>query len=91
MSNAEIVSKINELQELKRMCEELSAMIESISDEIKQHMTSTNTDTLVVGGYKVSYKAIASNRLDTATLKRELPEIVAKYSRQATTRRLTIN
>lgn len=91
MSNADIVSKINELQELKRMSEELSAMIETISDEIKQHMTSANTDTLVAGGYKVSFKTIASNRFDSAAFKKAMPDIAAQYTKQTVTRRLTIN
>lgn len=91
MSNVEIVSKINELQELKRMSEELSAMIESISDEIKQHMTSANTDTLVAGGYKVSYKVISSSRFDSAAFKKAMPDVAAQFTKQAVTRRLTIN
>ena len=91
MSNLEIVSKITELQEYKRMREELDALIECISDELKAHLTASNIDTLAAGSFKVSYKAFTTSRLDTAALKRELPEIVAKYSKQATTRRLTIN
>lgn len=91
MSNVEIVSKINELQELKRMSEELSAMIETISDEIKQHMTSTNTETLVSGGYKVSFKSIASSRFDSAAFKKAMPDVAAQFIKQTVTRRLTIN
>lgn len=91
MSNADIISKINELQELKRMSEELSAMIESISDEIKQHMTSTNTDTLVAGGYKVSFKSIASSRFDSSAFKKAMPDVAAQFTKQTVTRRLTIN
>ena len=54
-------------------------------------MNASNADTLTAGSFKVSYKAYTSSRLDTAALKRELPDIVAKYSKQASTRRLTIN
>ncbi|MBQ8619199.1 MAG: hypothetical protein IJ418_17095 [Clostridia bacterium] len=91
MSQNDIISKVAELQEYKRMREELDALIECISDELKAHMNANNADTLTAGSFKVSYKAYTSSRLDTAALKRELPDIVAKYSKQATTRRLTIN
>lgn len=91
MSQNDIISKVAELQELKRMREELDAMIESISDELKAHMNASNTDMLTAGSFKVIFKAYTSSRLDTSTLKRELPEIVAKYSKQTTTRRLVIN
>lgn len=91
MSNVDLVSKVSELQELKRMSEELSAMIETISDEIKQHMTSTNTETLVAGGYKVSFKSIASSRFDSAAFKKAMPDVAAQFIKQTVTRRLTIN
>ena len=39
MSNTEIQSKVNELRELRRMADELTAEIESIQDAIKAHMT----------------------------------------------------
>lgn len=91
MSQNDLLSKVSELQELKRMREELDTMIESISDELKAHMNANNADTFTAGSFKVSYKTYTSIRLDTAALKRELPEIIAKYSRQATTRRLVVN
>ena len=37
MSNTEIQSKVNELRELRRMADELTAEIESIQDAIKAH------------------------------------------------------
>lgn len=91
MSQNDLLSKVSELQELKRMREELDTMIEGISDELKAHMNASDTDTITAGSFKVSYKAYTSSRLDTAALKRELPDIVAKYSKQATTRRLVVN
>ena len=46
MSNTEIQSKVNELRELRRMADELTAEIESIQDAIKAHMTAIDADTL---------------------------------------------
>ena len=43
MSNTEIQSKVNELRELRRMADELTAEIESIQDAIKAH-TPTQRD-----------------------------------------------
>ena len=40
MSNTEIQSKVNELRELRRMADELTAEIENIQDAIKAHMTA---------------------------------------------------
>ena len=49
MSNTEIQSKVNELRELRRMADELTAEIESIQDAIKAHMTAIDADTLLRG------------------------------------------
>ena len=91
MSQKDFVSKVAELQELKRMREELDTMIEGISDELKTHLTANNIDTLTAGAYKVSYKAVASSRFDSAAFKKAMPDLAAQFVKQTVTRRLTIN
>lgn len=70
MSANEMSSKVKELRELKRMQEELAAEIESVQDAIKAEMTARNTDTLNGDDYKITWKEVASSRLDTAALKK---------------------
>jgi len=45
---------------------------------------------MIAGAFKVSYKSVTSNRLDSAALKRDLPNVAALYMRQTTTRRFTV-
>ena len=88
MSNAEMVSKITELQELKKLRDELEAEITAAEDAIKAVMG--DNDTLTAGAFRVTWKPVTSSRLDTSAIKRELPEIAARYTRQTTTKRFTI-
>lgn len=37
--------------------------------------------------HKASYKAVTSSRIDTTALKRDMPEIAAKYTKTTNTRR----
>ena len=90
MSQNEIASKVQELQELRRMREELAAEIESVQDEIKSYMMASGTDQFTVGAWHVSYKAVASSRLDTTALRKALPEIAQQYTQTTTTRRFTV-
>ena len=90
MATNEIISKLTELAELRKMADELSAEIEAIQDEIKAHMAAEETDTLTAGPYKVSWKAITSTRIDTAALRKDLPEIWQEYGKTSTTRRFNI-
>lgn len=88
MSTAEIIAKLTNLQELKRMAEELSAEIEAAQDEIKAIMGTA--EELSAGAFKVTWKPVATSRIDTTALKKELPDIAAKYTTQSTTRRFTV-
>lgn len=90
MSAHEMSSKVKELRELKRMQEELAAEIESVTDAIKAEMTARNTDTLNGDDYKITWKEVASTRLDTAALKKALPEVAARFTKQSSTRRFVL-
>lgn len=89
MSNPNLTPKITELMELKRMRDELDAEIQTAEDEIKAAMG--DEDTLLAGPFKVTWKAVTSSRLDSAALKKALPEIAAQFMKQTTTRRFSIN
>lgn len=87
-ANNEIIIKIQELMELRRMSEEIQSEIDALQEEVKTFMGSE--ETMVAGAFKVSYKTVTSSRLDSAALKRELPDVAARYTRQTTTRRFTV-
>lgn len=89
MSTSEITAKVTELQELRRMQEELSAEIEALTDLIKNHMG--DQELLLAGPYKVTWKPVTTTRIDTTALKKELPDIAERFSKTTTTRRFTIN
>ena len=90
MATNEIISKLNELSELRRMADELNAEIEAIQDAIKAHMTEADTDTISAGAFKVTWKAVTSTRIDTTALRKDLPEIWQEYGKTTTTRRFSV-
>lgn len=88
MSNKEMQSKVAELKELQRMQEELAAEIDSLKDTIKAAMG--DQEQITAGAFKISWKTVTSSRIDTAALKKALPEVAERFTKQTTTRRLTI-
>lgn len=90
MSIQEISSKIKELRELKRMQEELADEIGTLEDEIKAHMTATETDTITTTEYKVTWKTVTTNRIDTTALKKALPDVAERFTKTATSKRFTV-
>ena len=89
MSNPNLEPKVKELLELKRMREELDAEITAAEEEIKLAMGTE--ETLLAGAFKVTWKAVTSSRLDSTALKKALPKIAARFMKQTTTRRFSIN
>lgn len=90
MSQNEIITTVEELQELRRMQEDLEAEIAALQDKIKAHMDASGVDQLTAGAFKVSWKEVKSSRLDTAALKKALPELAQQFTRTTTTRRFTV-
>lgn len=78
-----------ELAQYTRLQEETAAIIDGLKDELKAIMQERNTDTLTGTEHKASYKAVVSSRIDTTAIKKELPEVAAKYTRTTETRRFT--
>ena len=90
MSINEMDSKIKELRELRRMADELAAEMETIQDSIKAHMDAAGVDTINCTDWKVTYRAVTSSRIDTAALKKALPDVVERFSKTTTARRFCI-
>ena len=88
MSNPNMEAKVKELMELRRMKEEIEAEITAAEDEIKGVMG--NEETLLAGAFKVDWKTVITSRIDTAALKKVMPEIAERFMKQTTTRRFCV-
>lgn len=88
MSIHEIETKARELRELQRMQEELADEITALQDAIKA--TMGDREQMIVGEYKISWKAVESHRIDTASLKKLMPEVAEQFTRITATRRFTV-
>lgn len=84
-----IDSIMRELAEYIRMQEDAAAMVESLKDQLKERMTAAGVESLAGSEHKATYKAVTSSRVDTASLKKDLPEIAARYTKTTTARRFT--
>lgn len=90
MSTNEMTSKIRELKELKAMQDELNAEITAIEDEIKAYMLSSGQDEITVDVFKVRYKIVESQRLNTSAFKANFPDLYNQYTKTTTTRRFSV-
>lgn len=78
---------MREIAEYTRMAEEIAATVDSLKDTLKKYMDENGLDSIAGNEHKASYKAVTSSRIDTTALKRDLPEIAARYTKTTETRR----
>lgn len=90
MGTIELNGKIKELRSLRRLADEVAGEIEALQDAIKTEMTARSVDELTGDDWKVTWKAVTSNRLDSTALKKELPDIAARYTKASISRRFTL-
>ncbi len=90
MSTNEMENKIRELRQLQSLIDEATAEAEAIKDAIKASMTAQGADELRAGEYRVSWKAVTSSRLDTAALRKALPDVVERFTKTTTSRRFCV-
>lgn len=88
MSAKEMEAKIRELRNLQALIAEAEAEADAIRDEIKAQMGES--EELLAGEYKVTWKAVKSSRLDTSALKKALPEVAERFTKETTTRRFCV-
>lgn len=90
MSINEMDGKIRELRELRRMADELAAEIDTIQDAIKAEMAAAGVDTLTGSDWKATWKPITSSRIDTAALKKALPDLAQQFTKTTVVRRFCV-
>ena len=90
MSTNEMANKIRELKELKIMADELAAEITAIEDSIKAVMAEQSIEEMTVDVYKVRWTTVSSNRFDSTTFKKAMPDLYAQFTKQTQSRRFSI-
>ena len=80
---------MTELAQYKRLQEDATAMVESLTDTLKQYMADNRLETLTGAEHKATYKTVTSSRIDTTALKTALPDIAAQYTKTTETKRFT--
>ena len=86
MNTNEIMSS---LAEYMRIADETAAIIDGLKDQLKAAMQAAGTDTIIGAEHKASYKTVTSSRIDTAALRKALPDVAKEYTRTTETKRFT--
>ena len=61
---------------------------EAIKDALKAAMG--DSESIQAGEYKITWKAVTSSRIDTTALRKALPDVAERFTRDTTTRRFCV-
>ena len=89
MSINEMESKARELRQLQALIEDAQAEAEAIKDAIKAAMG--DSESVQAGEYRITWKAVTSSRIDTSALRKALPDVAERFTKETVTRRFMIS
>ena len=88
MSINEMEAKARELRQLQALIEETQQEVEAIKDAIKAAMG--DTEEIRAGEYRITWTPFTSSRIDTAALKKALPDLAAQFTKVSTVWRFSV-
>lgn len=88
MDMKELETKARELRQLQALIDEAQAEAEAIKDAIKAAMG--NHEAIQAGEYKITWKPVTSTRIDTTALRRALPDVAERFTKETTARRFCV-
>ena len=88
MSTHELEIKCRELRQLQALIDEAQAEAEAIKDTIKAAMG--DSEALQAGEYKIILKPVTTTRIDAAALRKALPDVAARFTKETTVRRFSV-
>ena len=88
MSINEMEAKARELRQLQALIDEAQAEAEALKDAIKAAMG--DSESIQAGEYKITWKAVTSSRIDTTALKKALPDVAERFTKETTVRRFSV-
>ena len=91
MSKIELLAKIELLNKYEAMLEELKNEADTIRNSIKAEMEAREVEELIAGQYIVRWTSVHSNRFDSTSFKKVMPELYKAYTKQTASRRFSIS
>ena len=90
MTKAEMIKKIEELNEWEELKAQADAEAEAIKDELKAEMLERNTEELDLDAYIIRFTSVLSNKFDTTSFKRVYAELYKAFTKQTASKRFSI-
>lgn len=90
INQEEMLEHIRAIKSAKQAIKDLEEQIKADQSAIITVMNDHGIDEMNIDVFKVSYKDVSTDRLDTTALKKELPDLYGKYVKTSVSKRFLI-
>ena len=90
INQEELLEHIRAIKSAKMAIKDLEEQIKGSQNAIIRVMNDHGLDEMNIDIFKVSYKDVSTDRLDTTSLKKELPDLYNKYVKTTVSKRFLI-
>jgi predicted phage-related endonuclease len=84
-------AKIEQLQELELLMDEVKSEMEKIKDELKMEMKKREVEEMKIGRFIVRWTEVLSQRFDTTKFKKMFPGMYQDFTKEVGSRRFSIS
>ena len=89
LTKKKIDSTMEELAELRAQADAIARRIDSLQNDLIQHMVANDMEILIGTAHKATYKLVISHRMDTTAFKADHPKLADKYTVETESMRFT--
>jgi len=86
----DLTTTAREYREIQALIKQLEAEAETLKQKMIAEMDVQQAESITAGEYTIRYSIYASNRVDTTALKKELPDIAARYIKSTVSTRFQV-
>ena len=86
----ELFDALSKRAEYLRMRDELDAIIDALTDDVKAEMKLRDAEELTAGPFRVTWRPVPRVTLDSKALKASAPDVWKLYARESITRPFTV-
>ena len=90
MTKAEIVKKVEELNEWETLMEQAKEAAEEIKDSLKAELLERETEELIADKYIIRWTSVVSNKFNTAEFKKLYSQLYKSFTKEVSSRRFSI-
>ncbi len=91
MSTIDIITTIERIKEWEAIAAEAAAEVEAAKDILKKEMDNRGVEEIEAGQYIARLTSVLTNRFDTTSFKKALPEVYKSFTKQTASRRFSIS